>query len=266
MSPRVLRAGYLPPVAEGFQRFLQTSRSHDYATMAIAEAERRPKAEPHDSHPSLNERLAAIGATGPARDAPPPPAELAVNLLARDFSEELMRRTFGDDKLEKLRSIDWPAVANSVYVKHWVMATAAYAVVLARLPIDRFPVGRDAVFTLADYLHVKGLNGQRMGRVVAILGGAVALRLMPLGWTPMVLPGESPVFVKDAARVEPFEAIMKLANETLTLEAWTRQCEQIDLRGRLVSVPDEENAPAPLDLSIGPARPSVRSTRRRRSS
>ena len=64
----VLGAGYLPPLAVGFSRFLEQPRVTHVLREAVETEEREGKADPYDTHPSLRERLAAL-----ARRSGPPP-------------------------------------------------------------------------------------------------------------------------------------------------------------------------------------------------
>ncbi|MCL4813493.1 MAG: M48 family metallopeptidase, partial [Vicinamibacteraceae bacterium] len=72
----VLRAGYLPPVASGFQAFWQVETMADWFTRCANEEARTGISDPFDTHPSLRERLAALGVDETPGDwsAPDPPA------------------------------------------------------------------------------------------------------------------------------------------------------------------------------------------------
>ena len=263
----ILRAGYLPPIAKGFDQFLLTPRSRDFATLLISDAERPRKAERHDTHPPLSERLEALG-TGATASALPDVAEPASMLLTRpdSFVDELMRRALGARTMDALTPIQWSDVATTVYATQWRVATARYQPILSRIALEQFPTSRHAFMTLASHLHVVGFSDQRLGHVVAILGGAVAVRMLDAGWIPEVLPGQVPAFLRDGERFEPFETILNLADGTVSLEAWTQQCAAVGLSGALCPGEGGVDSGATLGFDVAPPAASVRSTRRRRQS
>ena len=263
----ILRAGYLPPIAEGFDQFLLTPRSRDFATLLISDAERPRKAERHDTHPPLSERLDALGASATGSTLPEVEEPASALLSSADsFVDELMRRALGEGTLDALTPIQWSEVATTVYATQWRKSTARYQPVLSRIVIERFPASRHAFTTLASHLHIVGFADRRLGQVVAILGGAVAVRMLDAGWTPEMLPGQVPAFLKDGERFEPFETILNLADGTVSLETWTEQCAAVGLSGALCPGEDGTYANATLGFEVAPPPESVRSTRRRRQS
>jgi heat shock protein HtpX len=76
----LLAAGYRPPVAEGFARFLR-AEGIAAALQKADEVMREGTSDPYDSHPSLKERLDALRAAKdvPLRDPDPAATELLRN-------------------------------------------------------------------------------------------------------------------------------------------------------------------------------------------
>ena len=265
----VLRAGFLPPIAQGFDQFLLTPRSRDFATLHISAAQRPRKARRHDTHPPLSERLEALGSSGAAAVLPDVIEPTSMLLSSPDgFTNELMRRALGERTIHALTPIQWRDVATTVYADRWRMATAHSRPVLSRVMLEKFPANRNAFMALAGHLHVVGFSEQRLGHVVAILGGAVAVRMLDAGWEAEVLPGRAPAFLKDGERFEPFEAIRNLEDGTLSLEEWSRRCAAVGLSGALCDGGDAavSDGGAPMGFDVAPPAASVRSTRRRRQS
>jgi hypothetical protein len=56
----VIEAGYLPPVMEGFARFIRAAPVIDRMRRAVAEAEAEESEDLNGTHPCLKERLAAL--------------------------------------------------------------------------------------------------------------------------------------------------------------------------------------------------------------
>ena len=153
-----------------------------------------------------------------------------------------------------------------MYVAQWRATTRHHAPVLSRLTFETCPVGRQAFIALAGLLNAKGLSEERLGSAIAILAGAVAVRLMDEGWQPETLPGETPAFLKDSRRFEPFAVIADLVEGTVTPEEWTRRCRNINLSGPLCLTGGDGSASVanPLDLNAAAPQPATRSSRRRR--
>ncbi len=66
---RILNAGYRPPIAEGFARFLAASNIKEALATRLAKELEEPHTTPFDSHPPLRDRLAAAGALPQAEQA-----------------------------------------------------------------------------------------------------------------------------------------------------------------------------------------------------
>src|SRR5260370_3286067 len=76
----LLEAGFQPPIADGFQRFLSEPQVKEGAEKAAQELLSRGRSDPYDSHPPDTERIAALGSLPSGPDDPPgPPAATLVN-------------------------------------------------------------------------------------------------------------------------------------------------------------------------------------------
>jgi hypothetical protein len=61
---------------------------------------------------------------------------------------------------------------------------------------------------------------------------AVAVALLDMGAVPEHVPGKPMVFRNSSASMEPFAAIARLAEGTLSLDEWKVQCEIMGIAGR----------------------------------
>ena len=119
-------SGHRPPLLEGFRRFLAESELREDVTRVLKRAlERGPR--DHDTHPPLEERLAALGFDRVTR---PPPTGSALSLL--DSVERAER-----DALDlilipghpPLREVNWDDAGEIAWIAMWKRRLAAHAAV-----------------------------------------------------------------------------------------------------------------------------------------
>lgn len=123
----MLERGRLPPIGEGFTRFLGAAPIETLAA-SLAERERAAQTEVQDSHPALPERLGAMGAS-----AEPPPAlrAPAVGLLDAEPERPLIQALMTDPiPIQVLR---WEDVGESLRVPILRAELEPYRAVLAQV-------------------------------------------------------------------------------------------------------------------------------------
>jgi len=80
----LLEAGFQPPIAEGFQRFIDEPEIEKEIDKAAQQQLAEARTDPYDSHPPDSERIAALGAmpAGPGDASGPPAATLVDGIEA----------------------------------------------------------------------------------------------------------------------------------------------------------------------------------------
>jgi len=119
----VLRAGFLPPIAEGFRRFVA---SEPVTKAVAAELERILRAaitHPFDSHPPLGERLAVLEeypAGEPPPDEPPALALVAdVVALERGLVHAIARLEDAQRAAPVLTPVAWADQTGEAEPESW---------------------------------------------------------------------------------------------------------------------------------------------------
>lgn len=258
----VVRAGFLPPVLQGFDQFLRTVLTRRIATDVCKAAENQ-SADVYDSHPSLSERVAALGCTNdsaPAADVTDPSSALLDR--AEHYSTQLLERAIGEERLRALHPIAWEAVAQSIYVKRWQATAAACAPVLAPFTFETLPSQGKALDTLAKSWNVQVPVHARAALILSGMQSAFATRLVADGWAPVVRPGEPPAFIKNTQRCHPFALVAGRVSGSINQETWLAQCTALNVSGPLV---DSQWVPAQPPAEDVPAPVSERARRRRRA-
>src|SRR5262249_52967625 len=126
----VLSAGFLPPLADGFGRFVEQPKIAERIQQAIETDAREGRHDPYDSHPSLRERLAALGEAGEtpvAGDASALTLLDGVSALERD----LLVAVADADRVRKLKPVSWDDVGSAVYIPRWQAFVREHASVLS---------------------------------------------------------------------------------------------------------------------------------------
>ena len=228
----LLASGYLPPVSQGFQRFMQSTHVASSMDTAVKQAETEGTTDPYDTHPSLRDRLAALTLLphGSAGDTRP-----AVSLLANMGTWE--RRVLGtlvnDEWARSLKAIAWDSVADAVYVPIWRERVKRHAQLLKDMTPATIPFSRVELARLGGALCDKDEgpvpNEDRMGRMVQLLMCAIGLHLVGLGWKATTTPGEEIVLVRQGEELRLYSTISSLVDGKTTIDAWRAKCAELGI-------------------------------------
>jgi len=229
----VLGAGYLPPLAVGFSRFLEQPKVNDALREAVATEERDGKADPYDTHPSLRERLAALARwPGPATAAPRDDDARAITLLdaVPEVEKELVTLRAAEGSAGSgLKPLDWEEVGGAVHVPHWEQflrdnGRALAGVTPGTLPaLDWEGVGRAMIARLRlGHGEVEAPPPAAVAEYA--VGAAIALALSRRGFAIEAPPGAPVTMVRGPRRVEPF-AVRELVDKDG--EGWRALCAEV---------------------------------------
>ena len=225
----VLFSGSLPPVAEGFSRFLEGSETRAALDRATEEEARQGRSDPYDSHPSLRQRLDAL------KDAPHKPAldpdPAAIELLRNEpiLEVALLAQTTRID-VPSLQPIGWNDV-GSVWLSIWQKHCQDERRALTDITPEILPrVCQDPTMYKSRIRPPKpGLR--RLDVLSSVIGAALAIVLTRLGWTLDASPGELVVLSRDGLVIRPFEVMPGLLDGRLTGEEWQRTCDEARIVG-----------------------------------
>jgi Zn-dependent protease with chaperone function len=257
----VLRAGFRPPLAQGFERFLAAQLVVDAMSRTVKRELRGRRTDPYDSHPPLKERIAAmekLHAGKTPREDPP-----AISLLEEieGLEAQLLAMVLGP-KVKKLEPLAWEEAVTKVLVPGWESVVAEHGAALAGLSAETIP-GRTGDFAkLARGLVPKGARvpkDELVRGAVSLVGAALALALVKNGWTVTSDPGQPTVLAREGASIEPFGLLGKLVAEKLSREEWSAAWEPTG-----VAAVDLGTIVAPKAKAPPPAKtPMKRITRKR---
>jgi Zn-dependent protease with chaperone function len=230
----VLGAGYLPPLAGGFSRFLEQPKVNDALREAVATEERDGKADPYDTHPSLRDRLEALArrAGGTPITGPPDDGRRAIALLDAlpEVERELVARAADGDTVKALKPLEWEEVGGAVHVPHWEEFLRANGDAIAGITpgvlatLDWEGVGRNVIKRLKVAEDPADARPSALAVADYAVGTAVALALSRRGFAIDAPPGAPVALVRTPRRIEPFALREEVAKNG---EAWRVLCAEI---------------------------------------
>lgn len=231
----ILRSGFLPPLAEGFERFIGNPETREAFDKMVHEQTTGDNHGEFDTHPPLNERVAALERLPAAKVADV--SDGALPLLANPEKEArlLLEHNAGSDSIRQLNAIRWEDVGESVYAKEWQRVADAHTHWFGALTIGTLPAGKIAYSDMGTSLKNPGeelVDGhERIARAAFVMTAGLGAALVRSGWTVETGPGR-PLNVKkgDAALVPP-RAISRLINEAHARSEWQTECDALGISG-----------------------------------
>jgi len=245
----VIDARYLPPIAEGFRRFMDSPLGKHDVDRVFDEQLSRAETDPFDSHPALHERVAALKALPPASDRAQRDAnhdEPALGLLADVHLAEsaLLAQLIQDPAHRHLTPIAWEAVPAAVYPQRWAqIIEPARARLVALTPEGIAFLASstgDKPDTIAEFFGVRLPDEAQMDAATAaaqrariantVLSCGVALALYrrsqhpDSGITLHAPVGDAVTFRIDDDTIRPFEVIADLSSGALAKDDWLHLC------------------------------------------
>lgn len=230
----VLRAGFLPPIADGFQRFVAAKTVATALSDAVERAMQEPESDPYDTHPPLRDRVNALRALpegGQFADEPP-----AITLMAgvqRLEGELLLDTVAGAVEVRRLTPVEWNEVGDRVYIPMWEAWVQSHGADLLGHTIDSIAEEagtlRDAVANVRATQDEErySAEAERIRNRISTLGAAFALALTRLGWSIRAQPGEPILMRGPSGTIDPFRTVQALASGELDATAWRTRCVEL---------------------------------------
>lgn len=228
----LLEAGFQPPLAEGFSRFLAEPDLAGRISEAADRLLAQQRTDPYDSHPPDAERIAALGALppGPGGEEGPQAVTLVEGVAA---IEPALLAGFLKPGVQ-LRPVSWeqagavallPGLRERVrrqaglvggYTVGWLPELLKYA--------DR--LGSSEAGAMGRRLAPEQVRAMGFG----LAGAAFASALAQNGWSIESLPGRPVTMRRGGAALEPFAEVDRLARGEVGADVWQRRCWDLGIR------------------------------------
>jgi Zn-dependent protease with chaperone function len=231
----VFNAGFLPPLADGFEQFIRSEHIADTMDKDLEEQLAFAKADPYDTHPPLKDRIAAVAGLpeGPALSEDLPAVSLLEDVAA--LERALMVEMAGADKAGNLKPILWGEVGSRVYIPLWTqlvqLNTSGLKGVtpesLGKVAADLKAFGK----SLLDIARQPPGDEYAEGLANAVAGAALNLLLIERGGQLDITPGHDISVKLEDVEVKPFEVLLALKNGKMTALTWAARCDELGIAG-----------------------------------
>jgi Zn-dependent protease with chaperone function len=233
----VLNQSCMPPIADGFARFLVVPEIALQVAEGIGKEIEEGKIDPYDTHPPLRDRIAAIEQlTVAANDQN---SAIALSLLDAPQDAELQFLVFVNPKLEKesLRPVGWDEIGQAVTIPSWKSLVAEYALLLQGVTAESVP---DLIQRLPEIgSRMRDPKGsllapqQRTQRAGHLVASALALALLDKGWQLEISPGQF-YFHRGTEKTNVFAMMDTLLTGKVTQQAWVTSCAKVGISDSLL--------------------------------
>jgi heat shock protein HtpX len=239
----VIRAGFLPPIAAGFDDFLSADRVRSMSEQILSSVESSEHTDPFDTHPSLRDRISALGETAAAQLSK---TEGSATDVLGDFeahANTLSLHAIGNDTAAKLAPLSWDRVGEAVYGEGWRKTAKTYSKWLRQFTADDIPSGTTAYLQLGSGLvgqDEENINGhQQVARAVYVLTAAIACVLIERGWRVVTSPGRPVSLVFRSDEFEPYPALHALVMGSMSAREWKARCAELGIVGKSLGASSE---------------------------
>ncbi|MBL8756514.1 MAG: M48 family metallopeptidase [Planctomycetes bacterium] len=234
----VLNRKLRPPLAAGFGTYLASPGIRDLQ-VKVGEEAMQAKGNPYDSHPPLQERLAAAAAVDGAGNGPAD-GPVAVTLLRDVDAVEARLLAFltEADEVAKLPRAQWQEVLVPTVVENWARIAREHGRKLPAMRVADFAVPRDRLDELARKIDPKIPAVERPAAAGWLLGVLLGSALLRAGWTVVTGLGEPVHVVLGDARLEPTALGRQLAEGKLDATAFATTCSQLGIGDLVLAGPD----------------------------
>lgn len=230
----ILQRGFIPPLAEGFDRFIANPETRT-AFQQMVQQTTGDVDRQFDTHPPLSERVAALERLPVAQI--PATAETSQPILKNPekHARLLLEHNAGPDSIRQLNAIQWEDVGDSIYAKEWHHIADTFATALAALTIGTLPAGKKAYAELGKELKNKGQAfvdaDERLGRAAYVISSALGAALLRAGWRLETGPGR-PLEVKNGeSSLIPREVVGRLIEDAGFYKEWEAKSEALGISG-----------------------------------
>ena len=228
----VIGSGYLPPLSQGFARFLKAEPVATRVRSIIAEAEKSDQTDPFDTHPALGERLTALAALGTGGAIDDRPASALLTNVQK-WERRVLASVVNDEWARGLKSVEWDKVAEAVYLPMWQQRIKDHGHLLRGRTIATVPHAPDEFVRLGLATRKQDeeeiTNEAAFGRAWHLLIAAIALPLVEMGWRASALPGEEVILHREAQEFRPYTELSAVVNNEVVPGWWNDRCRALGI-------------------------------------
>lgn len=210
----LLERGFMPDIDGGYAQALRNSKFVSNVETSFVSGEKSP----YDSHPPLAERLAAISALPDVASAAENP-EPARSLLPRDIVA-IEKELFEFILKLQLKTLAWDEIVESAYKPMWTETVDFNSNWLGKADAQGvFRMAQDMEETIKRIdakAKLQDLAPEQINYILQVLGAALAVRLLDLGYAAKIEIGSEWEFTKDDKKFNPFQLVHDASSGEMT--------------------------------------------------
>ncbi len=218
--------GLLPPVGLGFQQFLAAERIATQVTRLVSTP---TETDPHDSHPPLEQRIAAAQKLrGPVRAVDP---RLGIELVRNVAALEVALARAWTDEAQPLKTIGWEQ-SSAPLEAQWRAAVESRAAHFPGVTLASIAPELPALRTLAQRQHgVEAVAGSSDETIKSwarqVLTEVLFVLLLEQQYAVSNRPGKPYLFTRNGEHLEPGELVNGYLAGEVSAETWRTQLEAL---------------------------------------
>jgi Zn-dependent protease with chaperone function len=224
-----VRHGYQPPLIEGFTLYLQSEQISNELNQFVEKEFAEVRNDPHDSHPPLPQRLAALEHLPAGKAADHSPALSLLNNVpeveTRMFSQQVPRGAEG------LKPISWQETGQRVIIPGWEQLCRKNERPLREVTLNSLVSTAATLNNFAEKTEVWALGAPvDVARDYAerLLAAAIGFALYREGWQIDNGPGYLWMRRSDT-RINPRQLIKEMRTPEFTEDKWQEMLKQFEL-------------------------------------
>lgn len=218
----MLNSGFLPELLKGFDHFEAAVSEHLREPEAVAD-----KSSSFDTHPTLAERLAALGVPEPKVTERRGSLELLD--AARDAEEYVLRRMLKNPELP-LQPLAWTDAGKLLWLPRFRRTIAPFAHAFAETKPEDMPAVVERADQWAEALRT-GLalfsDQAKRRHVVGMFGTWLCVQLADLGFAIEALPGAPVRASRGSLTLQPFNEVRDLFDGKIDSTTWVATCSAV---------------------------------------
>ena len=212
-----LGAGVQPPLAEGFQLFVEAASVTQVIQEIVETESASQQSDPYDTHPTLGERLAALQALppGPETNETTPAVALLEHVPAME--NLLLTHLLGQQRSHQLRPVSWDDLGPTVILPSQEKLVRTFADALNGITAADLPAALHSppkALTTQITQSAKGTPSpaDTERAVGTVLGAALLVSLAQRGWTLNTGPGLPVTMRKGDLAITPSLVVEELTD------------------------------------------------------
>jgi heat shock protein HtpX len=217
----VVRSGFFPPLVQGFSALLRNESIVKTMEENLRNQLASSRSDPYDTHPPLAQRLAALAHMPNGKEMDNSPALSLIDNLEQ--MEARLVSSWLPPRAARLKPIQWADTGPAVLLPVWRKLADQRAAELKGLTLEQLHSVASKLNAFAAKLNLwqPGVPLDAIRQYAStVLGSAVACALYDAGWKIETEPGVL-WLTHDGARLNPFDAVNRIASGKLPAKEWT---------------------------------------------